>query len=180
MPTRRAGLGWALLLPLALALSGLGGCGWTPLYADHEAGPTDAELRAIKVAPIAERIGQRLELALRASLNPGGVPTPQRYLLRVTLAIGRSDIGIITQGLGTRARLDVYARYVLFDSKTGAGLLAGTSHTAESFDIIANEYSNVVAEDDARTRDVEELRRDILARLTVFMQRRAAAAAKKP
>ena len=55
-----------------------------------------------------------------------------------------------------------------------------TSHVAESFDILANEYANVVAENDARTRAVEELRRDIMIRLTLFLQRRAAEPAAKP
>ena len=67
MAARRA------LLALALgALLALPGCGWEPLYADRETGPADLELRAIKVDPIAERIGQRLALALRESLNPDG------------------------------------------------------------------------------------------------------------
>jgi LPS-assembly lipoprotein len=170
-PTRRPLLGLLLLAPLALA-----GCGWEPLYADRATGPGDAELRAIQVAPIAERIGQRLTIGLRESLNPDGVPTPQRYLLRTTLEIYRADLGVITQGLGTRGRLDVYANYALSDIMTGKPVLGGRSHAAESFDILANEYSNVVAEDDARTRAVEELRRDMLAQLTLFVQRRVAAA----
>jgi hypothetical protein len=62
----------------------------------------------------------------------------------------------------------------LRDIKTGAPILSTTSHVAESFDILANEYASVVAEDDARTRAVEELRRDIVTRLTLFLQRRAA------
>ena len=49
-----------------------------------------------------------------------------------------------------------------------------------SFDLEANEYTNVVAENDAGTRSVEELRRDIMTRLTLFMQRRVAQAAAKP
>ena len=51
------------------------GCGWTPLYADTETDAASQELRAIKVDPIPERIGQRLEMALRNSLNPTGEPT---------------------------------------------------------------------------------------------------------
>jgi hypothetical protein len=47
-------------------------------------------------------------------------------------------------------------------------------HTSESFDILANNYASVVAEEDARIRAVEELRRDIVTRLTLFLQRRAA------
>jgi len=48
----------------------LSGCGWTPLYADIKTEAASEELRAIKVDPIAERIGQRLEIALHAvSIN---------------------------------------------------------------------------------------------------------------
>jgi LPS-assembly lipoprotein len=167
-------------LALGLGLSGPGGCSWEPLYADREAGPADADLRAIGVAPIPERIGQKLALALRESFNPTGLPTPRRYLLRTTLQISRADLGVQTQGFGTRGRLDVYANFFLTETASGAQLLSGTSHVAESFDILANLYSNVVAENDARTRTVEELRRDITARLTVFLQRRAATAAARP
>ncbi len=173
---RGRGLGMALGLGLAL----LGGCGWAPLYADRESEPADEEVRAIRVAPISERIGQKLALALRQSLNPAGEPTPQRYLLRTTLQTQRQDLGVQTQGFGTRGRLDAYATFFLTDSTTGTQLLAGISHVADSFDILANEYSNVVAEEDARTRAVEEMRRDIVTRLTVFLQRRVAEHAVKP
>lgn len=172
----RRGLGMVLGLGLAV----LGGCGWAPLYADLETGPASEELRAVKVAPISERIGQKLALALRQSLNPTGEPTPQRYLLRTTLSTSRQDLGVQTQGLGTRAKLDAFANFSLNDGTTGAQLFAATSHVAESFDIEANQYSNVVAEDDARTRAIEGLRRDMVTRLTLFLQRRAAERAAKP
>src|SRR5437764_1064944 len=169
------------LLALALgALLALPGCGWRPLYADRETGPGDAELRAIKVDPIAERIGQRLTLALRESLNPDGAPAPQRYRLSILLQTARADLGIQQTGLGSRGKLDVNATITLRDIRTGATHFYTTSHAAESFDILANEYASVVAEDDARTRAVEELRRDIVTRLTLFLQRRAAETAPIP
>jgi LPS-assembly lipoprotein len=177
---RRAFFGQTLGMALGLLVTSLSGCGWTPLYADPESGPADAELRAIKVAPIPERIGQNLALALRQTLNPTGEPTPQRYLLRITLQTLRQDLGVQTQGLGTRGRLDASASFFLTDSTRNIRMLSGFTHVAESFDILANEYSNVVAEDDARTRAVEELRRDIVSRLIVFLQRRAAEPTAKP
>jgi LPS-assembly lipoprotein len=177
MPRRRAlRLAW-LAIPLLLS-SALSGCGWAPLYADPASGPADAALRAVRVAPIAERIGQKLELGLRESLNPSGESAKQRYLLRTTLIVQRTDLGILTQGAGTRGRLDVFADYILNDIVSGAQLTAGRSHVAESFDILANGYANVVAEDDARTRAIEELRRDLVERLTLFLQRTAAGAGK--
>jgi LPS-assembly lipoprotein len=171
----------SLLVVMFGAALALSGCGWEPLYADRESGPADAEMRAIKVDPIPERIGQRLALALRESLNPDGAPSPQRYRLSILLITQRSDLGIQQTGLGSRGKLDATANITLRDIKTGAMLLFTTSHVAESFDILANEYVSVVAEDDARVRAVEELRRDIVTRLTLFLQRRAAESGpKKP
>ncbi len=169
---RRTALGTLL----ALGLSTLAGCGWAPLYADPGSTPADESLRAITVTPISERIGQKLAWALRKSLNPTGIPTPQRYVLRTTLRTLRSDLGIQSFGLGSRGKLDAYATYVLADTKTNATLLTATSHVAESFDILANEYAAIVAEDDAGTRAVEELRRDIVTQLTIFLRHRTAAA----
>jgi LPS-assembly lipoprotein len=174
MLSRRALLGWGLA---ALSLSG---CGWTPMYADRATGPADAEMRAVRVTPIPERIGQKLALALRDALNPAGEATPQRYILRISLQMVRLDLGVLTSGTGTRGRLEVYANFTLADTAANSVLLSLTSHVNESFDILANQYANTVAEEDAQTRAVEELRRDIMARLTVFFQRRAAAAAGRP
>ena len=169
MQTRRGVLGIVVLAPLAAA-----GCGWTPLYADRETGPADAELRAIHVEPIADRVGQRLELGLRRDFNPDGLPSPTRYALRTVLAISRQDLGIQSQGLGTLGRVDVVATYVLTDAKTGQPLLNSTSHSADSFDIVGNGYATVVAQDAARERAVEEIRRDMVTKLTLFFQRRVA------
>ena len=162
----------ALVMGAALVLAG---CGWAPLYANRETGPADADLRAIKVSPIPERIGQRLAMALRESFDPDGAPSPQRYRLDTLLTTARSDLGIQQTGLGSRGKIDATVTFWLRDIKTGAQLIANTVHTAESFDIVANNYASVVAEEDARIRAVEELRRDIVDRLTLFFQQRAAA-----
>ncbi|HEX3882775.1 MAG TPA: hypothetical protein VHW66_08960 [Stellaceae bacterium] len=167
MRPHRIRLALALVLPALCA-----GCGWTPLYAGRETGPAAADLRAIKVDPIPERIGQRLEIALRTSLNPTGIPTPPRYELKTTLSVARSDLGVQSQGIATRGQVDVTATYVLADIATGKPLLTNTVHVADSFDILANGYATVVTEDDARTRTAEELRGEIIARLTIYMQRR--------
>jgi hypothetical protein len=166
-----------LAFALALTAPGLcSGCGWTPLYADRTTTPAAADLRAIKVDPIAERVGQRLEMALRTSFNPTGIPSPVRYELKTTVAVNTSDLGIQSQGLATRGQIDVVATYVLTEIAGTKPLLTNTIHVSDSFDILANGYATVVTEDDARTRCVEELRGEIIARLTMFMQRREAAA----
>jgi len=76
--------------------------------------------------------------------------------------------------------LDVIATFTLYQIATSTPLLTATSHASESFDIVSNYYSNVVAEKSARARTVEEVRRDIMNQLTVFLQRQAATAAASP
>src|SRR5437764_3599471 len=110
MAARRA------LLALAFgALLALPGCGWERLYADRETGPADLELRAIKVDPIAERIGQRLALALRESLNADGAPVPQRSRLSILLTASPADLGLQQTGLGRRGKLHANAYTTLPD-----------------------------------------------------------------
>jgi leucyl-tRNA synthetase len=162
---------------VALALAS---CGWAPLNADMEAGPAAEELRAIRVDPIPERLGQRLRMALRNSFNPSGEPARQRYILRVAPLVGLSNLGIQAQGLGTLGQLDISVTYSLIDMESGKILLTNTIHVANSFDLNPNQYSTVVGEDDAAVRSVVELNQEIVTRLTLFMQRRIAEKSSKP
>jgi LPS-assembly lipoprotein len=171
---------YLLLSAAMLAGLALSACGWTPLYADPQTGLAADELRAIHVDPISERIGQRLEMALRNSLNPTGEQTPTRYRLRTTLATTLSNLGIQSQGLATLGKLDVYATYTLSDIQSGANLLANTVHVANSFNLSTNEYSTVAGQNDAAVRSVAELDQDIVTRLTLFFQRRLAEQKPKP
>ena len=170
-----------MLIALAAAAAPLlSGCGWTPLYADIEPGAAGEELRAIKVDPIPERIGQRLEIALRNSLSPTSESAPARYRLGTTLAVTLSNFGIQSQGLATLGQIDAVATFRLVDLQTGGVLLINTVHVANSFDLNPNQYSTVVGEDDAGVRCVAELDREIVTRLTLFMQRRVAEKSAKP
>ena len=160
---------------LAALAFGLSGCGWAPLYSEAVGGPASDELRAIYVEPILERIGQRLRIALQNSLNPAGEPTPERYRLRTTLSTGLLNVGIESQGLASLGQYYAYATFTLIDSKSQKVLLVNTIHVANSFDLNPNQYSTVVAEDDAAVRSAAELSQEIVTRLAVFMERRLAA-----
>jgi len=159
--------------PIVIALSlAVAGCGWAPLYADPQNGPASAELRAIHVDPITERIGQRLELALRNSLNPTGEPTKERYRLQTSLRFSLSALGLVSQGTSTLGRIDLVATYRLIDLQGGAVLLTNTVHSQNSFALNPNQYSTVVGEDDAGVRSVAEINEEIVTRLSLFLQSR--------
>jgi LPS-assembly lipoprotein len=170
MTTRRLLIA-SLALPALLA-----GCGWEPLYSNPQTAAGSADLRGIQVAPIPERVGQLLETALRESLSPSGEQTKPAYRLVVTLSRSLQSLGIQSQGLGTRGEVQLYANYQLIEMGTNKVLQTGSIHASDSFDIQANGYSTVVAQNDASVRDVEEIRREIVARLTMFMQNKKQAA----
>ena len=165
-------------LTVALALP-LPGCGWERLYGDRQADPASVELRAIKVAPILDRIGQRLEMALRESLNPTGISTPARYTLSTTLTYSLSSLGIQLQGTATLGQIDIHSTSMLTEIKTGQNVLTISLHEQNSFELNPNQYSTVVAEDAAGVRTVIELTREIMLQLNLFMQKRMAEGAAK-
>lgn len=167
----------AIALLLLLALSG---CGWRPLYADPQSGPASAALRAVRVDPIPDRVGQRLELALRDAFNPSGEPTPARYRLATALSYTLSNVGLISQGTATIGRVDLVATYRLIDLKDGAGLLTETVHSQNSFALNPNQYSTIVAENDSAARCVVEIKEEIVTRLTLFLERRLGKEKPKP
>jgi LPS-assembly lipoprotein len=169
---RRAFL--ALSASLAGAGLALAGCGWEPLYGDPQTGPAAAELRAIKVNPIPERIGQLLEIDLRNWLNPTGIPTPSRYVLNTTLQYSLSSLGIQSQGTATLGQIDVHSTSKLNDIRTGRELLQFSLHDQNSFELNPNQYSTVVGEQDAGLRTIAELRRQIVFHLAMFMEKRIA------
>ena len=158
-----------LLFPLFLA-----GCGWERLYADPQTGPASAELRAIKVNPISDRVGQRLEIALRDSLNPTGIPTMPRYTLRTTLYFSLSGLGLQSQGTASLGQIDLHSTSYLIENRTGQNLLTISLHEQNSFQLNPNQYSTIVGEDDAQVRTVAELNQEIVRRLTLFLEHRVA------
>jgi hypothetical protein len=174
MPGRHARLAVAAAVALPLA-----GCGWERLYADPQSGPTAAELRAIRVIPILDRIGQQLELALRDSLNPTGIPTHYRYSLRTTLVYSLSSLGIQSQGTATLGQIDIRSTSTLSDDHTGQNLLTFGLHEQNSFELNPNQYSTVVGEQDAGARSIAELNQEIVRRLDLFFQHRLAEQATK-
>lgn len=156
----------------ALAAAPLAGCGFHPLYGGHTAGEYDPRLAAIKVAPIPDREGQLLELALREKLNPRGVAPPTRYTLNVTLDLVRADLGIQRNATSTRSEISATAIYSLKGSGTN---ITGKSRTVSAFNLQDDAWAATVAESDARERAIEDLADAIYMQLSLWSQQQTAA-----
>lgn len=157
---------------LVLALSG---CGFRPLYASAAQGTTDPRLAAIEVAQIPDRTGQRLTIALRDAFNPSGLSVDPRYRLFVSLASRRREVALRKDGTASRSEITVTANWRLMDLETQAVAFFGIARSGSSVDLVRNEYANLVAEEDARTRALEDIARDIQARCSMFLDGASAA-----
>lgn len=156
-----------LLLPLAA-------CGFRPLYAERAEAVEEPSLAAIKVLPIRDRIGQELEWSLRESFNPRDIPVEPRYTLTISLTTTRVDLGLQRDATSTRARVDVYANFVLADVGSGKPVYSGRTQSTSAFNVLTDAYTAQVAEEDARSRTVRDLSEDIRTRLALFLRHQRA------
>ncbi len=153
---------------LVLAALLLGGCGFQPLYGDRS---ENDDLAAVEIGLIADRSGQELHNALLDRLNPKGAPARPLYQLLVELDEHLQDLAVRKDESVTRANLQIVANYVLYSKADGAVLVEGTSRSTTSFNISTEEYSAIVAEQDAGRRGIDLLADDIELRLALFFRR---------
>ncbi|MDB5407599.1 MAG: hypothetical protein JWL84_2511 [Rhodospirillales bacterium] len=160
-------------IPVALALL-LSGCGFHPLYGGAHEVQADAALAAIHVEPIADRIGQLVANELRDTFNPTGVTVEPRYNLRVRVNASHSDLAIRRDGTASRELYVASAGFQLVPVTAGAPSLSGSARSNSSYDIGENEYSVVVANDDAQTRAAQDIAQQITLQVGLFVHQQAA------
>lgn len=171
--TPSGGRGRPRRLVLGLALLGLAGCGFRPLYGEHSTGADPAvarHLAAIDVTLIDDRFGQVLRQRLRDRLAPNGA-TGEAYTLDVSYDRSLEELAFRKDETATLARLSFGATYVL---RSGDAVLTrGSSRGQSSYDLLQARYATVVAERDAEERIARQLADDIATRLGLYFAGRA-------
>ena len=150
-----------LLLGAAVALSA---CGFKPLYGRSE---TQA-LSPIRIAPLADRIGQQMHNLLRDRLNPDGQPRDPVYRLDVAIGEARQELGIRKDETASRANLILSASFTLHELESNRVLLQGRTSSVNSFNILTNQFATDFSEADARERALRELSDNIRVRLGIY------------
>ncbi len=158
---------FCLLLGVAVALSA---CGFKPLYGRSETqalSPVD-HMAAIRIAPLADRIGQQIHNLLRDRLNPYGQPRDPAYRLNVVINEARQELGIRKDETATRANLILSASFILREIESDRVLLQGRTSSVNSFNILANQFSTDFSESNARERALREISDNIRVRLGIY------------
>ena len=161
----RAGLVGALVA----GVFALTACGFQPMYASQAqpgSGQISPEVRnSVAIAPIPERIGQQLHNALRDQLNPRGQPRDPAYRLRVQVNSVSEPSTLRSDGTATRRNFRLSASWQLEDYDTSQRLFASSATGSSSYNVVDQPYATVTAFRDAQQRIVDQVARDIAARV---------------
>ncbi len=158
-----------LLAPLALL--NLGGCGFKPVYGVHSAGKSPAaaaQFAAIEIPPMPDRLGQKMRNLLIDSLHPSGADTDYRYRLSIGITEAVLDLGLQQNSTSTRGQVRITVKYTLVDDKSGKVVLKETLRTSTGYNILINQFSSVLSQDDAEIQGLQQIADDMTLHLAMF------------
>lgn len=160
-----------------LAILTLTQCGFSPVYGtrgNEHANASVAGFNQIEIANIPDRNGQRLRNALIDRFYADGRPASTRYRLTIT-PLGETirDLDITKTADSTRGQLRLNSALRLTDLQTGQILLQRPLTAITSYNILGSEFTNRVAEDNARKNAIADLARQIEVQLSLYFQQAA-------
>lgn len=147
------------------------GCFFTPVYKKGTELQSVARstLPAIKVANVGGRIGQDLKANLEDMLNPTSQDVPLEYDLLMNINKENVPLAIQKNSEVTRYNLIIKVDYSLRAISTGKTLHGGTSRITGSYGAVDSQYATFIAEEDTSRRVVQEIARDIKAKLMAYL-----------
>ena len=162
---------WLSRSALLFICLALGACGFEPLYGEHRGDSTTvtADMAAIRIEAIPDRIGQKMYNMLHERLTPeGGIEEP-KYSLRVRLRETDEELLYERDETATRANLTIRADYELRRIEDDEVIAKGSSRATSSYDILSSQYATLVSQDDARERTARVVSDDIRTRVAVAL-----------
>jgi LPS-assembly lipoprotein len=157
--------GAAVAACLALTSVGLGGCGFTPLYA---APGVTSKLASIEVLAPEGRTGfllhQHLEDAFATHRG-----APAAYAMRLSLAEARYPRGIRTDNVATRYEYVITADYTLASQPGGDVAKKGRVRVEVTYDSADQPYASIAAQQDAQDRAAQETARRIQLEVAAWL-----------
>jgi LPS-assembly lipoprotein len=159
---------WRRFAILLLALP-VAGC-FQPLYGEAAHPGLTADLQAIAVEPIKDRIGHYLGNDLSANLNGTGTTPEPKYRLTVTTSETSATPTVSSQiQVANAATVTVTATYTLRPAGGGATIITGTASNAAVYDRTEDRFANLRAQRDAEIRLAKSLADEIELRLAAYL-----------
>jgi LPS-assembly lipoprotein len=154
---------------LAAGLLLLGGCGFEPVYGERSL-PGGQPLAYFDIDLIGDRTGQMLRNELLERMHPRGENRAATgFVLRIRLQESRQGLAVRKDDTATRANLNLVAQFAVYRPGDSQPIFNGTATSVVSHNILAADYANIAARDDARRRGVNQLADLIKERLSVWL-----------
>ncbi|MDB5362437.1 MAG: hypothetical protein JWO51_3734 [Rhodospirillales bacterium] len=154
--------------------TGLAGCGFHPLYADHGRDALDPALASVQVDQIHDRLGQVLTNQLRDGFNPTSAAVPARYRLDVSLASTHYDSALRSDGTASHTTIRVTADYVLRSLADNKLATSGKLRSDNGLDVLDNQYANTIGVQTEELRAVRDLGDQIHEKIAIYLRQTAA------
>lgn len=162
---------------LPLALFGLAGCGFQPLYAPGPMANGTAladELGAVRVARLSDRNGQLLRRYLQQRMEDSRPGTPPRYELRTGVIISQDLQGYREDGTISRVRYLATSDFTLVRiAEPEEEVMRGRARRFDAFNIPELQFFAAdVSREAMERRLMDGLAEDITRRVALELRRR--------
>ncbi len=153
----------------AAVLVGLGGC-IQPLYAPLDGVDVAAELQAVDIDPIPERLGHYLHNELILAFDGTGGGAPKKYHLVVS-AKERILTPLVDtfSGRADSASIAVDADYKLVETQSNTTIASGIALSNANYDRSAQRFANIRAARDSEIRLAKTLADQIRTRIAAAL-----------
>ena len=159
---------------------GVSGCGLHPMYATNATGGSLVDvMKAVQIAPIGSRTGQRLRNELIFGAYGGGEPVAPVYRLDVALRESVRNTLVMNTGAPTGQILQLDAEFRLVRIKDNETVFKGYSTAEAAYDLTGwsgttgSIYGDTRANLDAENRAARSLADTLKTRVAAFLSRDA-------
>ena len=163
-----------ILATFAVASLAVAGCNLRPLHGGARGAAINQSLAQIEVRPIGGRLGQVTRNFLIDELNPAGLSVASAYRLELDLERDDAALAIQLDDTITRFNLIVAATFSLRRLADDQVVYRSAARRVSSFNVDAQPFATLIAEQDAERRAVRELSRQIRTQLVSWLGRQPA------
>lgn len=155
---------------LFVAVAGLGGCGWQPLYGPTASGAQlEDVMRTVKISTIPGRVGQRVRNELIFKTTGGGDEADQSQY-RLDIALRESLLNTLVSETGDPKSqvYQLYTQFKLVRLSDNQVVLEGTNNSRAAFDKVDSVFADIRARRDAEDRTARTIAEAIRTRLAAY------------
>ena len=146
----------------------LSNCGYEPIYSKNV--NRDKDLLSVSVKNIKNRAGQILRNTLLNQINPERERAIIKYRLGIKISESKTNLAYRRDMSATRQDLEVIAKYVLTNVKTNEIVLKEETKSISSYDVVESVYATLIAEKDAREKNLKVISDSIYTNLVIFFK----------